>query len=91
MLAGIAGLLAQRVRHRSAAAHELALPACWRGNPVDDFLFGRLALKRDTLKETDLDSLGSSTFARSAIGERCVLSATDYHEWLLLTIDRSRS
>ena len=47
MLAGIAGLLAQRVRHRSAAAHELALPACWRGNPVDDFLFGRLALKRD--------------------------------------------
>jgi hypothetical protein len=56
---------------RSRAQALLALAACRRAVAVYDFLFGRLVLKRDTLKETDPDSLGSSTSTRSAIGERC--------------------
>ena len=85
------GLLEMTPMSAPSRADWFALAACGRGNPVYDFLFGKLVLKRDTLKETNPDSLGSSTSARSAIGERCFLSAADYHEWLLLTIDRSRS
>jgi hypothetical protein len=35
-----------------------------RVNPVYDFLFEKVVPKRDTLKETDPDSLDSSTSAR---------------------------